>query len=194
MFVISDTSCGGKPADIIFLIDSSTSIWGPHFRKQIKFVRNVVEEFDVRNTRIGVLTFGDFTRVQFDLERYSNRKNLIMAINAIFQSGGGTRTDGALMRAAEIFAAQSRPGVPHIAILMSDGDSDFPDRTKEQASLLQLMGIHVFAVGIGDNIKETELHNIASQESYIFKASTFDTLTYLKKMLAVKACAGRYIT
>lgn len=57
--------CGNNPADIVFVLDESGSIWGPDFDRQISFVENVISIFDISegNTNFGVLTFGDYPRV-----------------------------------------------------------------------------------------------------------------------------------
>ena len=53
--------CGHKPADIVFVLDESGSIWGPHFDLQLEFVAGVTDYMDVtfNQTRIAVETFSD---------------------------------------------------------------------------------------------------------------------------------------
>ena len=53
--------CGGKPADIVFALDASGSIWGPDFSHQKTFVSDVIRVFNVSQevTRVALLTFGD---------------------------------------------------------------------------------------------------------------------------------------
>ena len=98
------TGCGGKPADILFLLDSSSSIWGPNFKKQLQFVRNVVDEFDVTpvKTRTGVMTFNTYVKEEIALGQYVSKDSLSNTINAIHQTRGDTRTDKALDRVWKI--------------------------------------------------------------------------------------------
>ena len=67
--------CGGKPADVIFVLDASSSIWGPDFDKQVDFVHSVVAEFDVASsaTRVGLITFSDAPEVVIALDEYNDR-------------------------------------------------------------------------------------------------------------------------
>lgn len=53
------TGCKGKPAEIFFLLDSSSSIWIVDFRKQLKFVSDLLDSFDLgpNSTRVGVASF-----------------------------------------------------------------------------------------------------------------------------------------
>ena len=92
--------CGGKPADILFLLHCSSSIWGPNFKKQLQFVRNVVDEFDVTpsRTRIGVMTYGSYVSEEIALGQYVSKESLSNTINSIRQMRGDTRTDKALDR------------------------------------------------------------------------------------------------
>ena len=72
--LLSVVGCGGKPAEIVFALDSSGSIWAPDFKRQLNFVKDLVGAFQVspQMTRIGVLTFGDEPKKQFYLDRYNN--------------------------------------------------------------------------------------------------------------------------
>ena len=59
-----------KQADVVFLLDESGSICGPHFKKLIKFVKDVVVQFEIGQgkTRVGALTFGSDSRIIFNLD------------------------------------------------------------------------------------------------------------------------------
>ena len=107
-FYIDVSGCGGKPADILFLLDCSASIWGPNFRKQLQFVRNVVDEFDVTpvRTRIGIMTFGSHVTEEIALGQYVSKQSLSDTINSIHQTRGDTRTDKALDRVSTVYTSQ----------------------------------------------------------------------------------------
>ena len=69
--------CGSKPADIVFVLDESGSIWGPHFDLQLKFVKGVSDYMDISvdDTRIAVETFSDDYR-----SGISNQSNQLIYI------------------------------------------------------------------------------------------------------------------
>ena len=55
------SGCGGKPADVYFLLDSSSSIWHPEFQDQLHFLTQLLPLFDLGpdSTRVGVAVFSD---------------------------------------------------------------------------------------------------------------------------------------
>lgn len=65
----------GNPADIVFITDSSYSIYPKWFyENQLGFLRDMVNEFNIKpdgsGTRIGVIVFGDAdkTKIEFNLK------------------------------------------------------------------------------------------------------------------------------
>ena len=44
--------CGGKPADVFFVIDSSGSISSRNFRKELKFAKDVASMFDTKEGQV----------------------------------------------------------------------------------------------------------------------------------------------
>ena len=91
--------CSSKPADVIFALDTSNSIWYADFLKQLDFVRDVTAIFTVgrENIMVGVLTYAENPRLQFNLNYYTSKKDLAAAIGNIRQDGGYvTRTADAL--------------------------------------------------------------------------------------------------
>ena len=69
--------CEGKPADIYFLLDASSSVYIVHFHDQVLgFVRDLVSNFQISplHTRVGVVTFSnDVSKVQHKLVIYKNK-------------------------------------------------------------------------------------------------------------------------
>lgn len=48
------TECQGKEADVVFVIDTSSSIWPTHFNEQMDFVSKVVDNFDINSGKTQV--------------------------------------------------------------------------------------------------------------------------------------------
>lgn len=187
--------CGGHPADIIFLLDASSSIWGPNFQKELQFVKEVVDKFDVsaEMTHVAAFTFSDMTDKEIGLHAFTDRFSSTKAITNLRQLRGGTRTDLALEKAQAMMTKDGRKDVPHLVIVMTDGKSDLPGETQVAAQLLKNHGISTFAVGIGESVDHEELKGIASQEDYVFTVNTFDALVTLKTLLAKEACSVEVI-
>jgi len=76
------SGCGTKPADIIFLLDSSGSIWEKDFPKQLRFVEGVVDLLDIsaEQIRIGVVSFSNWAFVDFQLNAHKSEDDVRRAI------------------------------------------------------------------------------------------------------------------
>lgn len=68
------SECSIEPADVVFVLDTSYSIWPPDFYKEVEFMEKVIQTFDVgqesNQTRIGALTFGHEVWPKFYLNTY----------------------------------------------------------------------------------------------------------------------------
>ena len=68
-----------------------------------------------------------------------------------------------------------RDGHPHIAIVVTDGESNDPSSTRTAANTLHAAGIYqVYAAGLG-GADVDELNSIASDPSLVSFTTTFDT-------------------
>ena len=70
--------CGGKPADVVFALDSSSSIWGPDFDTQLRFIQDIVGVFDIspETTHVGLLTFGSVPENHFQLDKFNTEEDV----------------------------------------------------------------------------------------------------------------------
>lgn len=188
--------CGNVPADVVFLLDSSSSIWGPDFRRMIKFVEDVVSMFQIgpNATRVGLVTYNDNIDLQFNLKRYLNRDSLMRAIRNVKESQGySTATDLAIKYARTYMFLKKgggRPGVSKVVVVITDGKSRDLIRTLMEASLMKRQGVHLFAIGVDQAVNEKELSRMASEPSseYFFHVAGYSALDSLKKVLAIKTC------
>ena len=180
----------------MFLLDSSVSVGTTNFDKQKRFVADFAGTFDIapNAVRVGVVTFASDANNEFNLNTFQTRSETINAIKSIEYIFGGTRTDLALKYATEnsfTVASGDRPEVPNILIVITDGKSNEPELTRQEAGILLQLGVKVFAVGIGTGVDDTELGHIASAEQYVFKIENFDAFETLKEELQNSACKGR---
>lgn len=190
--ILGDVKCN-KPADIYFVLDASSSIWGPDYRKQLDFVNSVIKELDLNVVRCGLLTYGSVVQEEFGLRTYEGRRHALTdAVSAVRQLRGDTQTDKAIRRARERML-QDRREVPRIVVVMTDGKSDNPGLTKMEAELTHRSGITTFAIGIGKSVDENELNSIASHKDFLFTVDNFDALVAIKSMLREKACEVKFV-
>lgn len=199
IFPVNEYYCGNNPADVVFLLDSSNSIWGPHFRAQLQFVKDVVSMFqvDVNQTRIGIVTYGSSVRREFYLNEFPTKQGVLSAIDRIRQMQGyATHTHSAIkfMRQT-MFATEkgARDDVARVGIILTDGQSSNMLLTVWEASRAKKDNVNIFAIGIGSKINTRELRLMASRPSHehFFKVTDFNALQNIKDMLAVRTCRGK---
>ena len=99
--------CGGHPADVVFVLDVSSSIWPKHFREHVlTFVHEVVDSLNVgegaEHTRVGAVTFSDEVWLEFHLNQYMDKERLLERVGKVSSLacccccclGGGGRRGG----------------------------------------------------------------------------------------------------
>ncbi|XP_046351467.2 collagen alpha-4(VI) chain-like [Haliotis rufescens] len=194
----AEKECGGKPADVIFVLDSSASIYADDFRRQIQFTRDVVSLFDIgpEKTRVGVVLFSTDVYPVFGLTQFADKPAVEQAIEGIIQHVGGTQTQKALKHIREReFKKNARPKVPQIAIVLTDGQSYDRNATVHEAILNHEAGITTFVIGIGLGVDMTELSDLASDpsSSYLHQIGNYSALQGIKKILAIETCKVKYV-
>lgn len=101
MIIIFTGTCSTKAFDIVFAIDTSSSIWKPDFELELKFIKDISQQFDIglghEQSRVGVVTFADHHYLQFHLWQNNRRDLLERALNRIrHRAGRKTNTAAAI--------------------------------------------------------------------------------------------------
>ena len=75
MYIGYVIECADKPADMVFVLDGSSSIWGPDFDKQLKFVSEVIDRFDLGedHMQVGVITFATTVNIEITLGQFTDK-------------------------------------------------------------------------------------------------------------------------
>ena len=71
--------------DLVFILDSSSSVEKRNFAKIQQFVKNLVREFKVNPsaTQVSVVSYGSNARLEFPLNQYLNIECTIKAIDSL---------------------------------------------------------------------------------------------------------------
>ncbi|CAL1534586.1 unnamed protein product, partial [Lymnaea stagnalis] len=191
------TTATGKPADIYFLLDASSSVWIHHFHDRVlPFVRDLVSSFHISplHTRVGLVTFSDDVNHEFGLATHENIESLKAALQPehVDYLTGGTNTGDAISYVVKtgFGPSEGRGGVAQIIITVTDGQSQYPAKTAEAAADARRRGVYMFAVGVGDKVDAKELSDISSDpdEDFVFHVDEFKALSSVTQLLAVKTC------
>ncbi|XP_074168927.1 collagen alpha-4(VI) chain [Rhinolophus sinicus] len=169
-------------ADIVFLVDSSTSIGPQNFQKVKNFLRSVVLGLDIRSdqVRVGLAQYNDNIYPAFQLNQYPLKSVVLEHIQNLPYRTGGTNTGSALefIRTnylTEAAGSRAKDRVPQIVILVTDGESN--DEVQEAADRLKEDGVVVYVVGV--NVQDVqELQKMASEpfEKFLFNIENFNIL------------------
>ncbi|XP_054545856.1 collagen alpha-4(VI) chain-like [Talpa occidentalis] len=169
-------------ADIVFLVDSSTSIGPQNFQKVKNFLHSVVLGLDISSdqVRVGLVQYNDNIYPAFQLDQYPQKNVVLEQIQNLPYRTGGTNTGSALefVRTnylTEAAGSRAKDRIPQIVILVTDGESS--DEVQEAAESLKEDGVFVYVVGI--NVQDVqELQKIASEpfEKFLFNTKNFNIL------------------
>uniref|UniRef100_A0AAX7UC58 Collagen, type XIV, alpha 1b n=1 Tax=Astatotilapia calliptera TaxID=8154 RepID=A0AAX7UC58_ASTCA len=179
-------------ADIVILVDGSWSIGRINFRLVRTFLENLVKAFSVEidKTRIGLAQYSGDPRIEWHLNAHTTKESVIDAVKNLPYKGGNTLTGLALTFVLEnSFKPESgsRPGVPKIGILITDGKSQ--DDVIPPAQSLKDAGIELFAIGV-KNADENELKAIASppEETHVYNVADFSVMSDIVEGLTKTVC------
>lgn len=180
---------GNNTAEVIFLLDCSTSVTPMCFHYLTEFVKSVVESFTIGpdNIRVGVVPFSDDVYQAFGINKYNMTYQICAAIDNIGHKEGLTRTDLALKEMKKLFMC-SRPGVQKIAIIVTDGKSTCPERTLQNARDVKENNINVITIGVGSHVDLEELKHIASSEKNVFSVYDYSSLHKLRDVISRRTC------
>lgn len=190
--------------DVVFLIDSSSSISDADYAKAINFVKNVVQYYYLHPnyTLVSILEFSTYVRTLQELtyDACDVRRALNMS-----RLSGMTNIADAIETAHELLK-NSRPDIPDQIILITDGyqtvtppsgiDCEkYPHECNkyaiEKANAAKADDIQIYTIGIGAaSYYEDDLRQISSSPSdeYFSLVSDYDQLNSLLEKLANSTC------
>uniref|UniRef100_A0A4W6FFX8 VWFA domain-containing protein n=1 Tax=Lates calcarifer TaxID=8187 RepID=A0A4W6FFX8_LATCA len=190
--------CKNVHYDLAFILDTSSSVGKENFEKIRQWVANLVESFDVAadKTRVAVVRYSDRPTTEFNLGRHRTLEDVKRAARNIRYLGGNTMTGDAISYTTNnIFTEQNgaRPtarGIQKVAILLTDGRSQ--DYVLEPSKAAAKAGIRMFAVGIGEALKE-ELEEIAAEpkNAHVFHVTDFNAIDKIRGRLRRRLCESK---
>lgn len=183
-------------ADIVFLVDGSSSIGISNFQEVRQFLKSIVRGLDIGpdKVRIGLAQYSDEPFQEFLLKDHMDQDSLLAELETFPYRTGGTETGKAmdfLQRQYFTKEAGSRADqrVPQIAVVITDGDST--DNVIVPAQRLRQHGVIVFGIGVGQaNLKQ--LQSIANRppDRFLFSIDSYQALQRLTDGLLQTVCVS----
>ncbi|CAD5119952.1 DgyrCDS8533 [Dimorphilus gyrociliatus] len=155
-----------QSADIVIALDSSGSIGNQNFYGLLNTIKDWIANID-QNSQIGLLTFSDTTKVEFNLNTYTGRYQIRDGVSFPYRRGGTNTADALRVMRTKMFRSETgdRPNVQNIGILITDGKSGNKEETFNEAILNRNAGIHMISIGVGvsgNKYAQQELRGISS--------------------------------
>ncbi|XP_053376973.1 uncharacterized protein LOC123528762 [Mercenaria mercenaria] len=182
-------------ADLVFMVDSSSSVGNANFQKLEHFLKDVVSKIDVapNKVQVGVVKYGSYPSVEFSLGQHVTRPTVMKAVEGMTYLGGGTNdADAIRYTGQQVFNQNSgaRGDVPRIAVLITDGGSADPAAAIAAAQKTRTENIGTIVVGVGNNINKAELSRIADSPSTenMLTVRSYDNLDSITNKLIEQMC------
>ncbi|KAH9524241.1 hypothetical protein Btru_053884 [Bulinus truncatus] len=197
--------CSQNKVDIALLIDSSASIsTEANFNLGLAFIKDFLYKLSIspRHTRVAAAMYGDgvYKESAFDFNKYGNKGELLDAVCRLrWMHGTETNTGKGINYMVRNFLPRMRPDAAKVRIVITDGQSQDQKATAAAAKTARDRGITMFAVGIGQLVKDRlyhrygrldlyELENIAGSPSRVLTVGDYSKLNSILKDLIKKYC------
>ena len=174
--------------DVVFLLDGSDGTRNG-FPAMREFVERVVEKLNVgqNRDRVSVVQYSRDTEVNFYLNTYTTREDVVDSVRGLRHKGGRPLNTGAALQYVRdnVFTNSSGSrrlqGVPQMLIVLTGGRSF--DTVDTPASALKQQGISVIAIGTRGS-DSRELQKISYEPSLALSVSEFTDLPSIQEQLS----------
>ena len=190
------TECS-QDSDITFILDNSGSVGHDNYEKTKQFVVSIIEDLNVGEdrTRVAVVTYSDSAKLEFNLDKFNSRREMIPAVEELEYANGKTNTAAALNLATSQIYGNSvfnRQNFQDIIVLFTDGGSNDAVQTVLKATEAKLQGITIIVVAVGGWVNRFEVNEIASfpAAKNVFNVTDHRSLSGIRAALSAAVCDG----
>jgi Mg-chelatase subunit ChlD len=195
------------PTDIMLLIDRSGSMNAngsnpPQPLTEVKRAAGAFADLLQKNDRGGLVSFSTQASNPLDLELTSDRIALKDAVSRISIASGGIQqtniADAIAGARDELLSVRHTEGSRRVIVMLTDGVANYPKRdgnptygeqyALQIASDAKAKGIDLYTIGLGKDINETFLKQIASVPGNYYAAATAENLSAIYKEVATAIC------
>lgn len=174
-------------------MDGSSSIGKENFQRIRDFLLTLVNNFDISpdKVQIGLVLYSTTAQTELFLRSFETKQKILDHITDLSYQGGDTNTGLGLNFLLKHFVkeagSRAKDGVPQIAVVITDGQSQ--DNVEPHAQNLKDQGIILYAIGIKD-ADIVQLKEIATKphDQHIYSVSDFTALQGISQSFAQVLC------
>lgn len=191
----SPPKCQQEILSLVMIVDASGSVGPADFDLAKQATIDIIDKMNINPNKVhvGYIVYDNKAKPISSL--LSTEQNKLTIVNKIrninyWDFSGGTNTAQAIDISREMFSFISRPNVPKIAVIFTDGYSNSESATKIAADKLKNDGVIVFSVGITSYINDEELQYIAStpKSEYYMKIANYNQLMIEVNRITERIC------
>jgi hypothetical protein len=165
--------------DLVFLVDCSTSVGAAGHSASKTFVKDVLAGLPIGtgslDTRVAIVQFSKNTYPEVDLNSGTSVQAISDTVDNMIWQKGGTKTHLGISYVDTTTFAQARTGALKLLAVIADGGCSSCD-PKSAADTARANGVEIVAIGVGSNIDNSELQDIAGPGGTVLKTSSYTTL------------------
>lgn len=171
--------------DLIYVIDSSSSINRAEFRKGIKAIQMLIHK-GAPETLHAAITVATHAHPAFT---FTSGEKANEELEKLQRTGGKTNMQEALEKSLQMFknpGSGARQGSFRRVLIVTDGQSNIKrDRTLWKAMDLKLNGAEIFVIGIGEYLEGIdELAHLASTlDAHLYRAGDMQGFVEIVKLI-----------
>jgi Mg-chelatase subunit ChlD len=170
-------------ADVVLVIDSSSSMAGSKIDAAIAAAQAFVGLVDPQRDRVGAVAFDDDARLVYLI---TGDFPALQSALATITVGEGTRIDLGVHKALQAFTYRGRPGSQRVIVLLSDGvpTAGTAAAAEDAAAQAKAAGITVFTIGLGPDADADLMSSLASRRSDYYPAPSEGDLAGIYRAIA----------
>ena len=148
--------CSGGKADVVIVLDSSTSVGDDNWKLQLAFVNNLLGPLNIgpSTDRVAFVTYNTEAKLEFDFTKYTTASGVTNAVSSTKFTEGITATGDALQLARTDLLSKGRADAAKLLFLVTDGRTNYGVDPQEEAKNIKDAGVWITTVGITDEIDE----------------------------------------
>jgi collagen type VI alpha len=184
-------TCKQIQADVVIVVDSSGSVGSANFRKMQGFINQLIDKADIgkKAFNFGLISFSNSVYDIFSLSKYDSKTAMKNAVNSMRYISGATYTHLGLQNAFNMFSRSTRKNAVKVTLVLTDGLSSNSAAMKAEAKKLRdVADSDIYAIGIGNNIRKSELDEMTGDSDQVYYASDFDKLVAAVEEISKKTC------